>query len=136
MSRSSFLPEGDHQQLCQPSATSTNAFEALAGAGTIALTASLTRQEGEPAGPGEPPALVDMVVVEVADDGPGIPPEITERIFNPFFTTKTQGSGLGLAIVRKVVDAHDGHIDVSSNPGQGTRFRVLLPLTGRHKWIQ
>jgi signal transduction histidine kinase len=41
-----------------------------------------------------------------------------------------------LAIVRKVVDAHDGHIDVSSAPGQGTRFRVLLPLAGRHKWIQ
>ena len=56
------------------------------------------------------------VVVDVADDGPGVPPELTDRIFNPFFTTKPQGSGLGLAIVRKIVDAHDGRIDVSSAP--------------------
>jgi signal transduction histidine kinase len=131
------LLHGDHQQLCQLFGNLViNAFEALGGAGTIALTASLTRQEVEGFGPGEPPGQVDMVVVEVADDGPGIPPEMTERIFNPFFTTKTQGSGLGLAMVRKVVDAHDGYIDVSSAPGQGTRFRVLLPLAGRHKWIQ
>ena len=131
------LLQGDHQQLCQLFGNLViNALEALGGAGSIALTASLTRQEIEGAAPGEPPVPVDMVVVDVADDGPGIPPEIVERIFNPFFTTKPQGSGLGLAIVRKVVDAHDGHIDVSSAPGQGSRFRVLLPLAGRHKWIQ
>ncbi len=131
------LLQGDHQQLCQLfSNLVTNAFEALGGAGTIALTASLLQQEGDPLSPGEPPPITDFVAVEVADDGPGIPPEITERIYNPFFTTKPQGSGLGLAIVRKVVDAHDGHIDVSSAPGRGTRFRVLLPLSGRHKWIQ
>ena len=57
------------------------------------------------------------MVVEVADDGPGMPPEIADKIFNPFFTTKPQGSGLGLAIVRKIVDAHDGRIDVSQPPG-------------------
>lgn len=131
------LLQGDHQQLCQLfSNLVTNAFEALGGAGTIALTASLLHQEGDPPAPGEPPPIADLVAVEVADDGPGIPPEISERIFNPFFTTKPQGSGLGLAIVRKVVDAHDGHIDVSSTPGHGTRFRVLLPLSGRHKWLQ
>jgi signal transduction histidine kinase len=131
------LLQGDHQQLCQLFGNLvTNAFEALGGAGTISLTASLTRQEGEPSTPGGPPSLVDMLSVEVADDGPGIPPETAERIFNPFFTTKPQGSGLGLAIVRKVVDAHDGHIDVSSTPGHGTRFRILLPLSGRHRWIQ
>ena len=60
----------------------------------------------------DPPA--PTVVVEVADDGPGVPPDILERVFNPFFTTKPQGSGLGLAIVRKIVDAHDGHIDLVS----------------------
>jgi signal transduction histidine kinase len=131
------LLQGDHQQLCQLfSNLVTNALEALGGAGTISLTASLLHQEGDPQAPGEPPPLMDFVAVEVADDGPGIPPEISERIFNPFFTTKPQGSGLGLAIVRKVVDAHDGHIDVSSASGRGTRFRVLLPLSGRHKWLQ
>ena len=59
-----------------------------------------------------------------------MPPELKDRIFNPFFTTKAQGSGLGLAIVRKIVDAHDGRIDVSSAPGRGTRFTVTLPVFG------
>jgi signal transduction histidine kinase len=55
-----------------------------------------------------------------------------DRIFSPFFTTKPQGSGLGLAIVRKIVDAHDGRIDVSARVGGGTRFRVTLPVSGQH----
>ena len=55
-----------------------------------------------------------MIQVEVTDDGPGMPADVMERIFSPFFTTKPQGSGLGLAIVRKIVDAHDGRIDVSA----------------------
>jgi len=68
------------------------------------------------------------VVVDVSDDGPGMPPDIAEKIFNPFFTTKAQGSGLGLAIVRKIVDAHDGRIDMTTQDGRGTRFRVTLPV--------
>ena len=52
--------------------------------------------------------------MEVADNGPGVPKELRDRIFNAFFTTKPQGSGLGLAIVRKVVDAHDGRIDIQT----------------------
>ena len=59
-----------------------------------------------------------IVIVDVADDGPGVPAELSDRIFDPFFTTKPQGSGLGLPIVRKIVDAHDGRIDLSSAPGQ------------------
>ncbi len=55
------------------------------------------------------------------------------RIFSPFFTTKPQGSGLGLAIVRKIVDAHDGRIDVSARADGGTRFRVTLPVSGSHE---
>jgi signal transduction histidine kinase len=58
---------------------------------------------------------------------------VMERIFSPFFTTKPQGSGLGLAIVRKIVDAHDGRIDVSARPEGGTRFRVTLPVSGSHE---
>ena len=76
------------------------------------------------------------VLVDVADDGPGIPPELTDRIFNPFFTTKLTGTGLGLAIVRKIVDAHDGRIDVSSSAETGTRFRVTLPVTSASGWFK
>jgi signal transduction histidine kinase len=68
--------------------------------------------------------------VDVVDDGPGVPDDLRDRIFSPFFTTKPRGSGLGLAIVRKIVDAHDGRIVVSRLGAGGTRFRVTLPLAG------
>jgi signal transduction histidine kinase len=73
------------------------------------------------------------VQVDVIDDGPGVPADLMDRIFSPFFTTKPQGSGLGLAIVRKIVDAHDGRIDVSGRAAGGTHFRVTLPVTGNHQ---
>ena len=53
------------------------------------------------------------------DDGPGMPADVADRIFNPFFTTKAQGSGLGLAIVRKIIDAHDGRIDLADRARAG-----------------
>ena len=71
-----------------------------------------------------------MVQVDVTDNGPGMPADVVDKIFSPFFTTKPQGSGLGLAIVRKIVDAHDGRIDVRVLDAGGTRFRVTLPVTG------
>ena len=106
-----------------------NAFEALNGNGVVTITASALNEEG-PAG-GEPQG--PMVQVEVRDNGPGIPADVLEKIFSPFFTTKPQGSGLGLAIVRKIVDAHDGRIDVGVLETGGTRFRVTLPVTGSHQ---
>jgi two-component system nitrogen regulation sensor histidine kinase GlnL len=106
-----------------------NAFEALNGNGVVTITASALNEEG-PAG-GEPQG--PMVQVEVRDNGPGIPADVLEKIFSPFFTTKPQGSGLGLAIVRKIVDAHDGRIDVGVLDTGGTRFRVTLPVTGSHQ---
>ncbi len=106
-----------------------NAFEALNGNGVVTMTASALNEEG-PAG-GEPQG--PMVQVEVRDNGPGIPADVLEKIFSPFFTTKPQGSGLGLAIVRKIVDAHDGRIDVGVLETGGTRFRVTLPVTGSHQ---
>ena len=63
-----------------------------------------------------------------------MPRELRDRIFNAFFTTKPQGSGLGLAIVRKVVDAHDGRIDIQTG-GNGTRFQVTLPVSGANDWF-
>ena len=106
-----------------------NAFEALNGNGTVTITASALVEEG-PAG-GEPQG--PMVQVEVRDNGPGMPADVLDKIFSPFFTTKPQGSGLGLAIVRKIVDAHDGRIDVGALETGGTRFRITLPVTGAHQ---
>lgn len=66
-------------------------------------------------------------MVKLSDNGSGIAPEKIDRIFNPFFTTKEKGTGLGMAISRKIVEAHQGTIDVSSEPGRGTEFTVSLP---------
>ena len=72
------------------------------------------------------------MILEVADDGCGIPAEVLPRIFDPFFTTKPigQGTGLGLAISHSIVADHGGRIEVESTPGQGSRFRVILPSAG------
>jgi two-component system, NtrC family, sensor kinase len=72
--------------------------------------------------------------IEVADSGHGMPPEVLKRIFDPFYTTKPvgEGTGLGLSISYDIISKHGGHIDVSSEPGHGTTFRVCLPLLGRN----
>jgi len=128
--------EGDHHQLCQVFTNLvTNAFDALDGRGRIVIAAKLGILEEDPAF-GQTQAPLTTVVVDVADNGPGVPPELTDRIFNPFFTTKPQGSGLGLAIVRKIVDAHDGRIDLYSSATTGTRFRVTLPVSTASSWFK
>ena len=68
--------------------------------------------------------------IEVADDGPGIPPELLDRIYEPFFTTKEigQGSGQGLAIARTTIEQHGGSIECASVPGSGTTFTLRIPL--------
>jgi signal transduction histidine kinase len=93
-----------------------NAIDAVEGHGRIEVRAS--RENGR-------------VLVEISDDGPGIPEEVRERMFEPFFTTKDvgKGTGLGLDISRRVVvDDHGGDIRVESRPGE-TRFQVRLPIT-------
>lgn len=96
----------------------TNAAQAISekkGTGTITITT--TRKE-------------NSVVIEVADDGPGIPPDLLPRIFDPFFTTKDvgAGSGLGLSIVHGIVERHGGTISVKSEVGKGTTFTVTVPI--------
>jgi signal transduction histidine kinase len=128
--------ESDHHQLSQVFTNLVaNAFEAMNGKGRITISATTTAIEADPAFAGIHPPT-PAVLVEVADDGPGIPGDLTDRIFNPFFTTKVTGTGLGLAIVRKIVDAHDGRIDVSSTPDAGTRFRVTLPVSSASGWFK
>jgi two-component system nitrogen regulation sensor histidine kinase GlnL len=120
---------GDRYQLCQVFTNLLiNAFEALGGRGSVSITAEQGTLEGDHTA--DAPAQIPTVAIQVRDDGPGLPPEMVDRMFTPFFTTKAQGSGLGLAIIRKIVDAHDGRIDVSSAPGLGTRFTVTLPVLG------
>jgi signal transduction histidine kinase len=66
--------------------------------------------------------------IVVTDSGPGIPPEIRERIFTPFFTTKARGSGLGLPTAKRLIEAHEGQISVDCPPTGGTSVKVRLPL--------
>jgi signal transduction histidine kinase len=93
-----------------------NAIDAMGGKGQLNIRAY--REDGH-------------IVVEIADNGPGIPPEILSRIFEPFFTTKGvgEGSGLGLDTVQRIVKKHRGDVQVHSQPGD-TRFQVWLPVTG------
>jgi PAS domain S-box-containing protein len=89
-----------------------NALQALAGGGRLAI-------RGYEAG--------DEVVLEFADNGPGLSQEEAARAFEPLFTTKTQGTGLGLTICKQIVEAHGGEIDFESTEGQGSRVIVRLP---------
>jgi signal transduction histidine kinase len=93
-----------------------NAMQAMTKGGT------LTVQTG---------SRPDEVWVSIADTGGGIPQEKINRIFEPFYTTKQKGTGLGLMIVQRVVRDHGGRIELESNVGKGTVFRVWLPLRER-----
>jgi signal transduction histidine kinase len=68
------------------------------------------------------------VAIDVDDRGGGIPEEIRDRVFDPFFSTKGEGTGLGLAITRHIVDAHGGSVTCVPRTGGGTRFRLALPI--------
>jgi nitrogen fixation/metabolism regulation signal transduction histidine kinase len=72
----------------------------------------------------------DFVVIDVDDSGPGVPEDQRDRIFDPYFTTKSDGTGLGLAIVKKIVVEHGGTIEALANPDGGARIRIRVPLLG------
>src|SRR6185295_6149947 len=93
-----------------------NAMQAMTKGGTLRL------QTGD---------TTEAVWVSVADTGGGIPQEQINRIFEPFYTTKKKGTGLGLMIVQRIVRAHGGRIELESQVGRGTTFRIQLPLHER-----
>jgi two-component system NtrC family sensor kinase len=70
--------------------------------------------------------------VTVTDSGDGIPPEVIDRIWEPFYTTKTSGTGLGLSVTRRIVREHGGAMEVDSAPGRGTTFIIVLPIHQPH----
>ena len=85
----------------------------------------ITARKGQLAGPGG--ATLEALELVVEDDGPGITPDVLEKLFIPFFTTRDQGTGLGLAISRRLVEAHGGEVAVRSPPGRGATFTLRIP---------
>jgi signal transduction histidine kinase len=69
-----------------------------------------------------------QVLISVSDTGEGLPPQQADKIFNAFFTTKTNGMGMGLAISRSIVEAHGGKLSAAPNPDRGATFEFALPL--------
>lgn len=93
---------------------------------------NVLRNAAEALGPGGRAEVIveedgDAAEVTFVDNGPGIPEELRDRIFEPLFTTRSEGTGLGLTIVKRIVEAHAGTVRVESEPGRGTRVRVRLP---------
>ena len=102
------------------------------GGGVVRIrTARLSLAEAKTLGYADPRAGPgEVALIEVSDNGPGIPPEHLSKIFDPFFTTKPvgEGTGLGLSTVYGIVKQADGWIEVVSEPGHGAAFRIFLPV--------
>ncbi|PLX87420.1 MAG: histidine kinase [Desulfuromonas sp.] len=106
--------EGDRERLRQVfTNVLLNAVQAMNGRGTLSLGSHADHRD---------------VCITIQDNGPGLADDVKEKIFNPFFTTKSNGTGLGLSVSYGIVQAHGGSIDVSSREGQGAVFQVRLPL--------
>ncbi len=111
----------DPQQIQQVLINLTqNAAESIGHNGTIILRARLdTKRLAD--------RVTDVVILEVADTGKGIPPEVQKRLFDPFFTTKETGTGLGLSIAARIVEKHGGALQYQTEPNRGTTFGIVLP---------
>jgi PAS domain S-box-containing protein len=101
-----------------------NAKQAMPNGGIVSVTAANVPGQDTQNSPGKPR---EMVCITIRDEGMGIPGNILDRIFDPYFTTRQEGHGLGLSVVQSIIDQHKGWIDVDSSPGKGAAFRFYLP---------
>ncbi|HOJ85545.1 MAG TPA: ATP-binding protein [Elusimicrobiales bacterium] len=92
-----------------------NAIEVMPERGKIIIRTDVTAE--------------NMAKIEIEDSGPGIPKDVLEKLFTPFFTTKARGTGLGLAVVKKVIERHKGKVEIISEVGKGTCFKLYLPIS-------
>jgi two-component system, cell cycle sensor histidine kinase and response regulator CckA len=108
-----------------------NARDAMPTGGTLQITAENLAIDENYARMNLDAQIGNYVVITIADTGQGMPPEIVDRIFDPFFTTKAigQGTGLGLSTVIGIINSHHGFVNVYSEVGKGTRFKIYLPAS-------
>jgi signal transduction histidine kinase len=119
--RDEFLPEikCDPEQLKEVFMNLVeNACQAMGRGGVITISEQVVDIKGN-----------KNCLIEVCDNGPGMPPKVLDKIFNPFFTTKEEGTGLGLSIAERIIANHGGKLTVESNVGEGTCFYITLPVT-------
>ncbi len=114
-----------------------NAVDACQGQGTVTVSLKMSRhftesvrlnRQVEMLLPGQTGKEEQFLRIHIRDDGPGIPMEVQDRIFVPFFTTKKTGTGIGLPIAQKIVHAHGGVLDMESEVGKGTEFIIKIPM--------
>jgi PAS domain S-box-containing protein len=107
-----------------------NSRDAMPKGGNIDITLSYKQFDALPAHAPQEAATGKYALISVKDNGTGIPEEILDKIFDPFFSTKEgKGSGLGLAMVHRVVRNHKGWVELDSTPGEGTKFTLFLPVS-------
>ena len=120
-----------------------NALQALTKGGEIEVwvgpvrkrlveRSSVGRRASDRLGSRKQAPLQDLVEIRIRDNGPGIPAEVLARVFDPFYTTRTQGTGLGLSICQSIIREHGGIISIESVVGQGTTVLIDLPVEKRH----
>lgn len=116
----------DHKQIQQVVLNiALNAVQAMTDGGMLTVETDRFRNDSG-----------DWVRIQIADTGPGISAEALDKIFTPFFTTKTQGTGLGLPICRQLMENNGGSLEVESEVGKGTRFVLLLPVLAQQPQVQ
>ena len=113
----------------RPLAMARRTLDAMAAGGQLTILTANAELDAAYAAANNEAKAGDFVLISVSDTGAGMPPNVLKQVFEPFFTTKgTKGTGLGLSASHGIITRHNGEIVVVSEPGEGTRFEVRLPL--------